>query len=121
MKYNKLIKTETEYNDALKRIEKLFDAEQGTPEADELELLVALVELYEKEKFPIEAPDPVEAIKFRMEQEGLSNEDMIQYLGSKSNISEVFSHKRGLSITMIRKLVAGLHIPAEVLIGATTI
>ena len=121
MSYNKLLKTEADYNDALKRIDELFDAEQGSPEADELELLVALVELYEKEHFPIEAPDPVAAIKFRMEQEGLSNEDMIQYLGSKSKISEVFSHKRGLSITMIRKLVAGLHIPAEVLIGAATI
>ncbi len=121
MSYNKLLKTEADYNDALKRIDELFDAEQGSPEADELELLVALVELYEKEHFPIEAPDPVAAIKFRMEQEGLSNEDMIQYLGSKSKISEVFSHKRGLSITMIRKLVAGLHIPAEVLIGVATI
>ena len=121
MSYNKLLKTEADYNDALKRIDELFDAEQGSPEADELELLVALVELYEKEHFPIEAPDPVAAIKFRMEQEGLSNEDMIQYLGSKSKISEVFSHKRGLSITMIRKLVAGLHIPAEVLIGTATL
>ena len=121
MSYNKLLKTEADYNDALKRIDELFDAEQGSPEADELELLVALVELYEKEHFPIEAPDAVAAIKFRMEQEGLSNEDMIQYLGSKSKISEVFSHKRGLSITMIRKLVAGLHIPAEVLIGAAAL
>ena len=118
MAYNKLIKNETEYKEALKRIEELFDAEQGTPEADELELLVALVELYEKENFPIEAPDPVEAIKFRMEQEGLTNEDMVQYLGSKSRISEVFSHKRNLSLSMIRKLVTGLHIPADVLIGA---
>ena len=121
MSYSKLLKTEEDYNEALKRIDELFDAEQGTPEADELELLVALVELYEKEHFPIEAPDPVAAIKFRMEQEGLTNEDMIQYLGSKSKISEVFSHKRGLSITMIRKLVAGLHIPAGVLIGVTAL
>ena len=118
MSYSSLIKNETEYNEALKRIEELFDAEPGTPESDELELLVALVELYEKENFPITAPDPVEAIKFRMEQEGLTNEDMIQYLGSKSRISEVFSHKRNLSLSMIRKLVSGLNIPAEVLIGA---
>lgn len=117
MSYNKLLKTETDYNEALKRIEELFDAEQGTPEADELELLAALVELYEQEHFPIEAPDPVSAIKFRMEQENLSNEDMIQYLGSKSRVSEIFSHKRDLSISMIRKLVTGLHIPAEVLLG----
>ncbi len=120
MSYSKLIKTEAEYNEALKRIDELFDAEQGTPEADELELLVALVELYEKEHFPIEAPDPVSAIKFRMEQEGLSNEDMVQYLGSKSRVSEIFSHKRNLSLTMIRKLVSNLHIPAEVLLGTAT-
>lgn len=117
MSYNKLLKTETDYNEALKRIEELFDAEQGTPEADELELLAALVELYEQEHFPIEAPDPISAIKFRMEQENLSNEDMVQYLGSKSRVSEIFSHKRDLSISMIRKLVTGLHIPAEVLLG----
>lgn len=121
MSYNKLLKTEEDYNAALNRIEELFDAEKGTPEADELELLVALVELYEKEHFPIDSPDPVEAIKFRMEQENLTNEDMIQFLGSKSRVSEVFSHKRNLSITMIRKLVSGLHIPAEVLLGATVL
>ena len=118
MSYNKLLKTESDYTEALKRIEELFDAEKGTREADELELLVALVELYEKEHFPIEAPDPVSAIKFRMEQEGLTNEDMVQYLGSKSRVSEIFSHKRNLSISMIRKLVTGLHIPAEILLGA---
>lgn len=121
MSYSKLLKNEADYNEALKRIDELFDAEPGTAEADELELLVALVELYEKEHFPIEAPDPVEAIKFRMEQEGLTNEDMVQYLGSKSRISEVFSHKRNLSISMIRKLVSGLHIPAEVLIDAAAL
>ncbi len=119
MSYDKLIKTKKDYNKALKRIEELFDAKAGTAEADELELLVALVELYEKEHFPIEAPDPVSAIKFRMEQEGLTNEDMVAYLGSKSKVSEVFSHKRNLSIAMIRKLVSGLQIPAEVLLGAT--
>lgn len=117
MSYNKLIKTEEEYLNALKRIEKLFDSMPNTPEGDELELLVSLVEIYENEHFPIEAPDPVSAIKFRMEQEGLTNTDMIEYLGSKSRVSEVFSGKRQLSITMIRKLVSGLRIPAEVLIG----
>ena len=119
MSYNKLLKTKTDYNNALKRIDEIFDAKKGTAEPDELELLVALVELYEKEHFPIEAPDPISAIKFRMEQEGLSNEDMVQYLGSKSRVSEVFSRKRSLSIAMIRKLVTGLHIPAEVLLGAS--
>ena len=119
MSYNRLLKTESDYTEALKRVDALFDSEPGTPEADELELLVALVELYEREHFPIDAPDPVAAIQFRMEQEGLSNEDMIKYLGSKSRVSEVFSRKRGLSISMIRKLVAGLNIPAEALLGAS--
>ena len=96
MPYSKLLKTEKDYDEALKRIEQLFDAEEGTPEAEELELLSTLVELYENEHFPIEAPDPVSAIKFRMEQEGLTNEE-------------------------IRKLVAGLHIPAEVLLGTATL
>ncbi|MBP5443363.1 MAG: helix-turn-helix domain-containing protein [Treponema sp.] len=117
MSYNRLIKTEEEYANALERIEQLFDAKEGTPEADELELLSTLVELYEEEHFPIDAPDPVSAIKFRMEQEGLTNEDMAAYLGSKSRVSEIFSHRRNLSLSMIRKLVAGLHIPAEVLLG----
>ncbi len=119
MSYSKLLKTEVEYNNALKRIEELFDAEPGSKEGDELELLVALVELYEKEHFPIEAPDPVSAIKFRMEQEGLNNEDMVQYLGSRSRVSEIFSHKRNLSISMIKKLVTGLNIPAETLLGVS--
>lgn len=117
MSYSKLLKTEEEYKAALKRIDELFDSKPGTPEADELELLVALVEIYEKEHYPIDAPDPISAIKFRMEQEGLTNADMEAYLGSKSKVSEVFSGKRRLSLTMIRKLVEGLHIPAEVLIG----
>lgn len=119
MAYNKLIKTEEEYERALARIDELFDSEPGSADGDELELLVTLVEIYENEHFPIEAPDPVSAIKFRMEQEGLTNADMIAYLGSRSKVSEVFSGKRQLSITMIRKLVEGLHIPAEVLIGHT--
>lgn len=117
MSYNKLIKSEEEYKKALERIDELFDSEPGTAEGDELELLVSLVEIYETEHFPIEAPDPVSAIKFRMEQEGLTNADMVAYLGSRSKVSEVFSGKRQLSITMIRKLVEGLKIPAEVLIG----
>ena len=104
-----------------KRIEQIFDAEAGSPEADELELLSAPVELYEKEHFPIHAPDPVSAIQFRMEQEGLTSEDMAAYLGGKSRVSEIFSHKRKLSISMIRKLVAGLKIPADVLLGAAVL
>lgn len=119
MFYTHLLKTKNDYEQALSRIDEIFDAAPCTPDADELELLVALVELYEKEHYPIETPDPVSAIKFRMEQEGLTNKDMEKYLGSKSKVSEVFSHKRSLSLTMIRKLVEGLHIPAEILIKKT--
>ena len=113
---NRLIKTEADYEAALKRMEELFDCQPDTPEGDEFELLVKLVEIYEQEKYPIDNPDPVEAIKFRMEQEGLSNTDMIVYFGSKSRVSEVLNRKRGLSLSMIRKLSSGLDIPAAVLI-----
>ncbi len=112
----KLIKTPEEYEKVLKRIEELFDAEPDTPEGDELELLVTLLELYEKEKYPISSPDPISAIRFRMEQQGLKNKDLIPYIGSKSKVSEVLSGKRALSLNMIRKLNEGLGIPAEVLI-----
>ena len=116
MEYNHLIKTNKDYEQALARIDELFDAKPGTKEADELELLVALVELYEQKLYHIDPPNPIDAIKYRMEQEGLTNSDMVEYLGSKSKVSEVFSGKRGLSLTMIRKLSSGLNIPAEVLI-----
>ena len=112
----KLIKTESEYQDALKRIDQLFDCKPGTPEADEFELLVKLVEFYEEEKYHIDFPDPIEAIKFRMEQEGLSQKDLIPYFGTKSKVSEVLNRKRGLSLNMIRKLSTGLNIPAAILV-----
>ena len=113
----RLIKTEEDYNNALARIEELFDADINTPEGDELELLVTLVEFYEKEMFPIEAPDPISAIKFRMEQMDLNNNDLIPFIGNKSKVSEVLSGKRALSLNMIRKLHEGLGIPADVLIA----
>lgn len=115
----RLIKTEEDYNNALARIEELFDADTNTPEGDELELLITLVELYEKEMFPIEAPDPISAIKFRMEQMDLNNNDLVPFIGNKSKVSEVLSGKRALSLNMIRKLHEGLGIPAEVLIVKT--
>ena len=113
---SKLIKTENDYEIALKRIDEIFDATPDSPEYDELELLTTLVELYEKERYQIQSPDPIEAIKFRMEQENLSNSDMTKFLGSKSKVSEVFSRKRKLSLSMIRRLSKGLNIPAAVLI-----
>ena len=112
----KILKTEDEYEAALARIESLMDAEPGSPQEEELELLVLLVENYEAEHYPIDLPDPVEAIKFRMDQEGLTPKDMIQYLGSQSKVSEVLNHKRTLSLSMMRALNQGLGIPGEVLL-----
>jgi HTH-type transcriptional regulator/antitoxin HigA len=112
----KVIKTTEEHDQALARIEELFSAKPGTPEGDELELLVLLVETYEAKKFPIELPDAIEAIRFRMEQMNLKQKDLIPIIGSKSKVSEVLSGKRELSITMIRKIVSNLNIPAAVLL-----
>jgi HTH-type transcriptional regulator/antitoxin HigA len=113
----KIIKTEAEHAEAMARIEQIFAAKPGTPEGDELELLTMLVEQFEREAFPIGLPTPVVAIKFRMEQQGLRSKDLIPLIGSASKVSEVLSGQRNLSLTMIRNLVKGLGIPAEVLIG----
>jgi HTH-type transcriptional regulator/antitoxin HigA len=115
----KVIQTEQEYEAALAHVEKLMDAAPGSPKEDELELWSLLVEKYEEEHFPIESPDPIEAIRFRMEQEGLRPADLQQYVSSKSKISEVLSYKRPLSLSMIRAFNAGLQIPAEVLLRET--
>lgn len=112
----KIIKNEAEYDQALARIDEIMDVDSGTPEGDELELLVTLVELYEKVHYPIALPDPIEAIKFRMEQAGLKQKDLIPFIGSRSKVSEVLSRQRPLSIAMIRRLHEGLGIPAEVLL-----
>jgi len=113
---NRLIKNEEDYDGALFRIEKLMDAKSGTAEMDELELLTALVEMYEKRHFPISPPDPIDAIKFRMEQLGLSQKDMAPYIGNKSKVSEVLNGKRSLTLAMMRALNKGLGISAEVLL-----
>ncbi len=115
----KVIKNEKEYDAALSRINELMDARPGTPEGEELELLSTLVELYEEKTHSIGLPDPVEAIKFRMEQAGLKQADLIPFIGSRSKVSEVLSRRRPLSITMIRKLHEGLGIPADVLLMET--
>ncbi len=110
------VKSKKDYESALKRIESLMDAKKNTPEMDELEVLSVLVEKYEDEHFPISPPDPVEAIKFRMEQMGLSQGDLAGIIGSRSRASEVLKGKRGLTIRMIRALHERLNIPAEILI-----
>ncbi len=110
----KVIKTERDHQAALAYIETLMD--KASPDEAELELWSLLVEKYEEEHFPIAAPDPIEAIRFRMEQAGLAPVDLEPYLQSKSKVSEVMNRKRPLSISMIRALHRGLQIPAEVLV-----
>ena len=113
---NKPIKTEADYKAALARADEIFDAKPGTPEGEELESLVTLIEHYEDTVFPIDLPDPITAIKFRMAQQGLKEKDLVPYIGNESKVSDVLSGKRPLSVDMIQKLVNGLGIPAEVLL-----
>jgi len=112
----KAIKTEKDYNQALKRLEEIFHAPSNSEEGDEAEILSILIEKYEDENYPIEAPDPIEAIKFRMEQKGMSKKDLAQVLGYKSRVSEIFSRKRKLTLKMIRNLHEKLKIPYESLL-----
>lgn len=110
------IKTEADYQAALEEIERLFDAAPDTPEGDRLEVLTTLVEAYEEKHYAIPLPDPVEAIEYYMESRGLTRRDLESYIGSRGRVSEILNRKRSLSIEMIRRLHAGLGIPAEVLI-----
>ncbi len=112
----RLIKTEEDYEAALARVGHLMDAEAGTPSGDELEHLAILIEAYEEQHHPIELPDPISAIQFRMEQEGLTNKDLVPYIGNSAKVSEVLSRKRDLTLSMIRALNKHFGIPAEVLI-----
>ena len=118
MNYLKLIRTEKEHRQALQRLMALLEEEPaaGSEAADEAEVLALLIEKYESEHFPVDAPDPIEAIKFRMEQLGLMKKDLIPFIGSAPKVTEVLNGTRNLSINMIRKLHSGLGIPAEVLI-----
>ena len=111
------IKTEKDYDSAIKRIEELWGAKKDTPNGDEFDLLVTLVESYEMKHYPIAPPDPIDAIKFRMEQMGMTSADMVQYLGSQSRVSEILNKKRGLTLNMIKALYKGLKIPAEILLA----
>jgi len=112
----KPIKTDKDYNQALERLEVIFDAKKGSPEGDELEVLGILVDQYENEHFPIGLPDPIEAIKFRMEQMGYNQNDLANIVGLKSRASEILNRKRKLSLEMIRQLHDRLNIPTDVLI-----
>jgi len=112
----KPIKTESDYQSALKEIESLFASTPNTPDGDRLEVWTTLVESYEDEHFPIPEPDPVEAIRYYMESRGLAPKDLKPYIGDVVRVRQVLNRKRPLSMTMIRKLHTGLGIPAEVLI-----
>lgn len=112
----KAIKNEQDYNQALERLEEIFHAEIDTPQGDEAEVLTILIEKYEDDHYPIGMPDPIEAIKFRMEQMNLKQKDLAEIVGFTSRVSEILNKKRKLTLGMIRKLNATLHIPTEVLI-----
>jgi HTH-type transcriptional regulator/antitoxin HigA len=112
----KPIKNDRELNRALKRIDELWGAKPGTPKGDELDVLMLLVEKYEDERYTIPPSDPIEAIKFLMEQNSLSRKDLEPYIGTSGRVSEVLSRKRNLTLAMIKKLHEGLKIPYECLI-----
>jgi HTH-type transcriptional regulator/antitoxin HigA len=113
----KPIRNDDDLRVAFRRLEMVFQAEEGTPEADEREILAALIETYENQHYPIGPADPVEAIKFRMEQQGLTPHDLEAYIGSSGRVSEVLNRKRPLSLRMVKRLHDGLRIPYESLLS----
>src|SRR5213592_4458165 len=116
MKNLKPIRTDADYEVALAEIERLWGALAGTPEGDRLDILATLVDAYEAEHYPMDPPDPIEAIKFRMDQQGLTRRDLEEIIGTRTRIAEVLNRKRGLSVGMIRRLHERLGISAEILI-----
>ena len=116
MMEHKVIKTESDYKSALIRLEVIFDAEPGTDEGDELDLLSLLIDNYEKVHYPIDLPDPIEAIKFRMEQMNYKPKDLADVIGFRSRVTEILGKKRKLSLDMIRKINKQMHISTEVLV-----
>jgi len=111
------IRSEADHERALLEVEKLWGAEPGSPKGDRLDVLATLIDAYENAHFPIEAPDPLTAIKFRMEQMGMTRKDLEGIIGSRGRVAEILSGKRSLSLSMIRRLSRDLKIPADVLIG----
>lgn len=110
------IRNEDDYQNALNRLEKIFNAKKGTEEGDELEILLILIDSYENENFPVGLPDPIEAIKFRMDQMGMKRKDLAEVVQFNSRVSEILNRKRKLTLGMIRKLNTSLNIPTEVLV-----
>jgi HTH-type transcriptional regulator/antitoxin HigA len=115
----KPIRTEADYEAALAEVERLWGAESGTPEGDRLDVLATLIDVYEAQHYPMDPPDPIEAIRFRMEQQGLTRRDLEPLIGHRGRVAEVLNRKRGLSIEMIRNLHDRLGISADVLIRPT--
>jgi HTH-type transcriptional regulator / antitoxin HigA len=115
----KPIRSESDHEAAMAEVERLWGAEIGTPEGDRLDLLVTLIDAYESRAYPIDAPDPIDAIQFRMEQLGLTRKDLEPLIGTRARVAEVMNRKRGLSIDMIRRLHKELGISADVLIRPT--
>lgn len=110
------IRSEADYDEALAEVEKLWGAQAGTPEGDRLDILATLIDAYEAKTYPMDPPDPVEAIRFRMEQQGLTRKDLEPMIGPRNRVADVLNRKRSLSIDMIRQLHARLGISADVLI-----
>jgi HTH-type transcriptional regulator / antitoxin HigA len=121
MRNLKPIRSEQDYEEALGELGRLWGAKPGTAAGDRLDILATLIEAYENERYPMDPPDPIEAIKFRMEQQGLTRKDLEPMIGTRTRVAEVLNRRRPLSITMIRRLYQGLGIPAEVLIQPTRI
>lgn len=113
----KPIRNDNDLQEAFRRLEGIFQAEEGTSEADEMEVLVTLIEAYENKHYSISPPDPVEAIKFRMDQQGLTARDLEVFIGSSGRVSEILNRKRPLSLRMIKRLHQGLNIPYESLLS----
>jgi HTH-type transcriptional regulator/antitoxin HigA len=115
----KPIRSNRDYEASLAEVARLWGAKRGTPDGDRLDVLATLIDAYETEHFPMDPPDPVEAIKFRMEQQGLSRKDLEPLIGTRTRVAEILNRKRGLSIAMIRRLNAQLGISVDVLIRPT--
>ncbi len=119
MRSLKPLRTPKDYDDALAEVERLWGAKTGTPAGDRLDVLATLIDVYEAAHYPMDPPDPIEAIKFRMQQQGLTRRNLEGILGTRTRVSEVLNRKRGLSINMIRRLHQKLGIPADILIRPT--
>jgi HTH-type transcriptional regulator / antitoxin HigA len=117
MKNWKILKTETDYKSALTRLDEVIDADPGTQEGDELELLALLIKDYEEKKYPVRLPDPIDMIKLRMEEMGLKNKDLVDIIGSESHVSSVLGRKRQITLEMARKLSKRLNIRASIFIN----